>query len=199
MLNIQFLVDNSKIKHYLFKKQGIENVPQKLLLEAEKFKKIVELKWKVKEPIISAVFEKLTGIKLEGKFVVSILPPSFEIAQYNDEHNIEWGYSELYPNYIVIGLTHELLHCLTHNFYTRLTDDQKWIFHSVIYLSIDEQLRFELNGKSEYFSAPIIETYHKRLIQTTKSILPHFLKYITETKPKNIFNFYKKICKLKVK
>ena len=197
MFNIRFLVDNQKIKRY-FLKRGVKNVPKGIFLETEKFKKTIESKWNKKESVILTVFRRITGIKLEGKFVVSVLHPSLEIAQYNDKQNIEWGYDELYPNYIIIGLSHELLHCLTHDFYITLTDGQKWVFHAIIYLSINEKLRFKLNGESNYFSMPRIETYHKRLIKIAKNILPYFLKYTTENRQKNIFDFYNSVRKMKI-
>ena len=196
MLRVKFIIDESKLEHFWALKHGTESLPKDFLLETEKFKKTVELKWKEKEELISLAFQELTGIRLEGEFVVFVLHPVLEIGQYDNEHDIEWGYDELFPNYIVMGIAHEILHCLTHAFYMTLTDDQKWIFHALIYLAIDEELRSKLNGEGEYFSSPIVDTYDKRLIQTAKNILPYHKKYIAESGLKNIFHFYEQISKL---
>ena len=192
MLHIQFLVDKEKVRGKWFLKYH-EKPEERILIETENFCREIEDKWKAKETLVSSAFKKITGIELRGEFIVFVFHPDLEMAEYLDARTIEWGYKEFYPNYLVIGIAHELLHCITHDFYTKLTDDEKWIFHSLVYLAIDEDLRFLLNGKAEYFSSSIIYTYHRKLIVTAKNILPKWEEYTANTNSKNIIDLYREL------
>jgi hypothetical protein len=192
MLNIQFAVNKEKIKNNWFLKYR-KTPEESIYTETENFCHEIEEKWKEKEVLICSACKNITGIEFQGDFLIFVFHPDLEIAEYVDTQTVKWGYRELYSNYIVIGIAHELLHCVTHDFYTKLDDGGKWLFHSLVYLSIDEELRFILNGKDEYFSSPIINTYHKKLISTAKKILSKWKKYMVDANPKNIIDFYKQI------
>ncbi len=193
MFTIKFSVDSQRVKNHWVSKYKQEDLAPEVSAQTELFRKSVEQKWGKREMEVLSLIEKFTGLDIAGHFSVFILPPELEMAQYIDEENIEWGYGELYPNSIVVGLAHELIHCLTHDFYSTLSDDDKWIFHALIYLSADEELRFTLNGRAEYFTSPVLDTYHERLIETAKRILPFWKEYLSNPKGENIINLFEKI------
>jgi hypothetical protein len=195
MFKIQFITDKEKLENLWFSKYH-KKPEEKVFSETENFCREIETKWKEKEVIVLSLFKKITGLKLDGDFTVFVFHPKLEMAEYKDANTVYWGYGELYSNYIVVGITHELLHCLTNDFYIKLSDDEKWIFHALIYLSNDEELRFGLNGKDGYFTSPIIGTYHKKLTETTKNMLPYWKEYMNEKNSKNIIEFYEKVKRI---
>lgn len=193
MLKVNFIFDQSQLFIYWGKKHKGQKPSHRIIQENQEFKDLVEGKWKASELQVSSLFKKITGIKLQGNFDVFVLHPSLEIGHYVDERSVEWGYSELIKDYLVFGIAHELLHCLTHEFYVSLSEKDKWIFHAIVYLSMDEELRMELDSKGEYFDSPIVESYHKRLISTAKKLLPEWKKRMANEKKTDIFTFFESV------
>ena len=191
MVEIQFLVHKTRIEKYWIAKFNVNAVPRDVFIQTAARRRVIQGKWIEKEKIVISNLERITGIHAEGDFNVFVLPVELGIGHYLDKENIEWGYAELYENYSVIALAHELLHCLTHDFYSTVSDNNKWLFHALIYLSTDEELCFVLNGKSEYFSSPIADVYHPRLIATARNILPHWKTYRTNSQGRSIIDFCK--------
>ena len=147
--------------------------------------------WKTKEARLIKELNLVTGLTPEGTYTVYALHPRLEEGQYIGKREIEWAYDDLYPNYMILGITHELLHCLTHDFYQSLSDDEKWVFHAMVYLSVDEEMYKRMNSVKEYFSSPILNSYHPRLITTARSILPYWEKRVQENFSGNLYDFYK--------
>lgn len=160
---------------------------------SDAFKASITEKWNTHGSRIVSLLEEITGMSIEGEFNVHLLNPKLESAQYLNETDIEWGYDELFPNYSIIGLAHELLHCLTHEFYTRLSDDEKWLFHSLVYLSADEELYRYFTSNAEYFTTPILSTYHPRLIETARKVLPEWRKRMSDPQRKNLIEFFEEL------
>ena len=185
-------VDRPRIKeHWAAKFQ--KDCPEEIFLNAQTFKETVENKWNQKQEIVIHKVEEMVGIDVAGTFNVFILPSELEEAQYLDEKTIEWGFSESCPNSIVIGLAHEIIHCITHDFYSTLSDDDKWFFHALVYLSADEEIRFVLNGKSEYFDSLVLHTYHPRLIETARNLLPYWKEYIANRNCRTIIDLFREL------
>jgi len=193
MLKLKFSTDVTKLKEYWTSKYRIDEIPSNVIIETKKFCALVEKKWTDQELIACPLFEEITGMQLDGEISVFIVHPDLATAQYTDARTIEWGYRELYPQYIAVGLSHEILHCLTHDFYVALSDDQKWVFHACIYLAIDEELRMRLTKNDAYFSSPILDTYHPRLIHIAKDLLPKWKAHILAKERGTIIDFYKNL------
>ena len=188
---IHFVVNLARVREHWKLKFGTDAVAKASIMQAESLRTQMEQNWRDKESIILSSLKRITGLDTAGSFTAYVMPAELEIGHYLDEKNIEWGYPNLYENYSLIGIAHELIHCLTHHFYTSLSDDDKWLFHSIIYLSADEEIRFILNGKDDYFSSPIIATYHERLLATAKRILPYWKEHIASPSGKDIYTLFR--------
>jgi hypothetical protein len=192
MFTVKFVFDPARVK-VKWAHKFPESFSDVIIEESEGYKSLVEKKWLESEEFLLEQLALITGLHPTGTYTVYTLHPNLEEGQYLSEHEIEWGYADLYPKYIILGLTHELLHCITHNFYEPLSDDEKWVFHALVYLSVDEELYRMLNSESEYFSCPILSTYHPRLIETAQCILPYWKERMQNDERENLYDFYKKL------
>lgn len=195
MFSIKFIVDEAYLK-----KAWIESFPdgiwsQSILEETKVFLKELQAAWQKDESRITSLLEEVSGISFEGAFTVLVIHPSLEIGEYIDETSLRWGYKDMFPGYMTLGVAHELLHCLTHNYYIALKEDEMWLFHSLVYLTVDEELYKRLYNKRTYFSSPIVDTYHPRLIETARTILPEWKKYMKSRKTKSIYKLFESIQK----
>jgi hypothetical protein len=129
---------------------------------------------------------------------VAVLHPSLGIGSYLGRNTIEWGYSDLYPNYQVIGLSHEVLHALTESKAASATNNEMWALHSMIYLGANEELRKRINGYGRYFDKKIVVHYDIRLVRTARAMLPYWQKYVCGG-GNNIFQLFRRIRRFKPK
>ncbi len=187
---INIAADPERIKRHWSAKYAGENPTSEIIAQAEIFGDELDQAWKQSQETILSTIERITGLPVVGEFTVFVLPPELQEAQYLDATTIEWGYAEAYENSMVIGIAHELIHCVTHDFYSPLSDDEKWIFHALVYLSADEEVRFALNGRSEYFDLPTIGDYHERLIKTAKMILPLWKEHLENSQRSSLIAFF---------
>ena len=124
-----------------------------------------------------------------------MLHPEIEMGSYIGDNIIEWGNPDYYDNYQLIGLCHEFLHVLTEKQYKETkTEDEKWLLHSLIYLSVDEELRLHVNGDNGYFMSGVVDTYHSCLIETARKNLSAWKDYVTNNE-KNIIDLYENLRK----
>lgn len=165
---------------------------KKVLLETEDYKDRLE---KLCDNVAYLEeYEKIIGPQPSAEATVLVLHPEIEIGSYIGDNIIEWGNPDFYENYQIIGLCHEFLHVLTEKQYKEAkTEDEKWLLHSLIYLSADEELRLRINGNNGYFMSGVVHTYHPRLIETAKKLLTDWKQYIADRKQKNIIELYESL------
>lgn len=126
-------------------------------------------------------YEQIIRLNISAEATVLVLSPELGIGSYISNSIIEWGNSDLFDNYQLIGLCHEFLHVLTEKqFMGSKTEEEKWLLHALIYLSADEELRLRMNG-GEYFMGGHVTTYHPRLIETARKYLPAWKDYLVNT------------------
>ncbi len=194
MFSINFNVDLQRILEHWNDARPNMAAPADLVKQTKIFAQEVKNEWYRNEHAYVSKLAEVTGLNVEGNFTVYILPPVLEEAQYLNESEIEWGHSALFSNFISRGICHELLHCLTHEFYLALSDDEKWIFHALVYLSVDEEFYRHFHNTQEYFSSPAIESfYHPRLIETAKLLLPQWINFLKDKSTHTIYDVYNEI------
>lgn len=177
----------NKIFESIFKSE----IFKKVYLETEAYKNKLEEIWRENNSYLKE-YKNIIRLKKSIEVTVLVLHPSLGVGSYINDNTIEWGSPDFYKNYQFIGLCHELLHVLTEEqFLETGTEDEKWLLHSLIYLSTDEELRLKLNGGTEYFIPSIVETYHPHLIEIAKKLLPVWKKYINEQE--NIIELYERL------
>jgi hypothetical protein len=188
-MSIHFLLDQERIVRHWIKKFGT-HPEEKIFSNTEKWKNEVGHGWSLHEKHIFESVKTITGLSIDRNIDVYILPAELKEAQYLNEHEVEWGYPEQYPNSISIGLSHEFLHCATDGFYQNLSYEEKWVFHAIIYLSIDEELRCILQEGGKYFDLPTIHEYHPQLIEHAKKILPDWKTRMAKSQKEDIVTFF---------
>ena len=189
MAQLDFIADTERINKYRDEKELPLLDSEHLQSEAEDFRLLTQHRWEESGGEIIPQIEEITGLSIRGIFNIFTLLPGLEMGQYLDAQNIEWGLDELFPNYTTIGIAHELLHCVTHEFYDKLPDDEKWIFHAIVYLSADEELFRRIDASHEYFTSSILATYHPRLIESARHIFPYWQERMSNMQRKNICFF----------
>jgi len=168
---------------------------KKAYLETQNYKDRLEKVWSENTPYILE-YEKIIGLQPSAEATVLVLHPELETGSYISDNIIEWGYPDLYDNFQLIGLCHEFLHVLTEKQYEMAeTEDEKWLMHSLIYLSADEELRLRINKDSDYFTSSIVNTYHPRLIETAKRSLPTWKQYVANKREKDVIELYENLRK----
>lgn len=141
-------------------------------------------------------YENIIKLNVDAQATVLVLHQIIETGSYIGNNIIEWGNPDLYENYQLIGMCHEFLHVLTEKQYNETkTEEDKWLLHSLIYLSADEELRQVINGRDGYFMSGVVERYHPLLIETAKEFLPDWERYIKEQSYNNIVDLYESIRK----
>ena len=193
MLNIRFAIDPARIADHWSQKFPSRPLPADILVTTGELRSGTERNWKSLEGKILPHIESVTGLKGEGTIRIFMLPTELDIGHYLDKETVEFGHGDLYPHYTMIGISHEIIHCLTHDFYAELSDDDKWLFHALVYLSADEEIRFLLNGKSDYFSSPVIETYHKRLLSSARLALPYWIEHMKDPQKESLYELFHRI------
>jgi hypothetical protein len=168
---------------------------KKIFSETDNYKNRLERLWSENTSYIFE-YEKIIGLQSSVEATVLVLHQEIETGSYISDNIIEWGNPDLYDNYQLIGLCHEFLHILTEKQYRETkTEDEKWLLHSLIYLSADEELRLRVNSDSGYFMSGVVDTYHPLLIETAKKSLTPWKQYIVKRKEKNIIELYEKLRK----
>lgn len=145
-------------------------------------------------------YENIIQLNVDAQATVLVLHQDIETGSYIGNNIIEWGNPDLYENYQLVGLCHEFLHVLTEKQYNQAkTEEDKWLLHSLIYLSADEELRQVINGRNGYFMSGVVERYHSLLIGTAKESLAAWEKYINEHSYNNVIDLYESLRKKVIK
>lgn len=148
----------------------------------------------------AAFIEHLTNTEAQFNAIqVIVLHPAMNVGSYMGNHIIEWGYPDQYPNSQVVGLAHEVLHCLTDDVARQSGSQGKWVLHALIYLAANEALRCQLNSQSVFFEAEIIRDFDARLIAIARDLEPCWRRCVQEdgVQAGLIFRIYENIFKSK--
>ena len=181
----------NKIFESIFKSE----VFKKVYAETEDYKNRIENLWTENTTYVEE-YENIIRLNTSAKATILVLHPEIETGSYIGDSIIEWGNPDLYDNYQLVGLCHEFLHVLTEKqFDESKTEEDKWLLHSLIYLSADEELRLRINGDNGYFMSGVVETYHPRLIEMAKKCLPAWKRYIYDKEEGSIIDLYENLRK----
>lgn len=168
---------------------------KKAHLETEDYRNRLEKIWSENVSYIEE-YEKIIGLNVSSSAQVLVLHQDTETGSYIGDNIIEWGNPDLYENYQLIGLCHEFLHVLTEKQYNESkTEEEKWLLHSLIYLSADEELRLKINGDNGYFKSGVVDKYHHLLISVAESSLPFWKQYMSGEKGKDVIGLYESLRK----
>lgn len=141
-------------------------------------------------------YENIIKLNVDAQATVLVLHQEIDTGSYIGNSVIEWGNPDLYENYQLVGLCHEFLHVLTEKQYNETkTEEDRWLLHSLIYLSADEELRQVINGRNGYFMSGVVERYHSLLIGAAKESFSAWKKYIDEQSYNNIVDLYESMRK----
>ncbi len=163
--------------------------------ETDGYKNRLEKLWNENTAYVQK-YEDIIRLNTSAEAIVLVLHPEIETGSYIGNNVIEWGNPDLYDNYQLIGLCHEFLHVLTEEqFNESKTEEEKWLLHSLIYLSADEELRLRINGDNGYFMSGAVERYHSRLIETARQNLSAWKEYATNNEKDNIIDLYENLRK----
>jgi hypothetical protein len=177
----------------IFEEIFASDVFMKAYLETETYRARLEKIWADGSEYIKK-YEKVIKLNVNAEATVLVLHQSIETGSYIGKNIIEWGNPDLYENYQLIGLCHEFLHVLTEKQYNETkTEEDKWLLHSLIYLSADEELRQVINGENGYFMSGVVDRYHPLLIETAKRSLPYWEKYVKGESRSNIVDLYESL------
>lgn len=187
---ITFSTDNVQIIQRWHEK-FLSNIDEDTLSSAEKFKNEIKEQWESREVEIIKAIENISGLKVEGEFNVFIFPQDLWDTRYIDENNIEWGYANVFDNCTSIGIAKEIVHCLIHKFKKDIPEYGTYPVHALPLLA-SEEIRFVLNGESEYFNTQIVEDYDPKIVEMAKQILPYW-KTRNDSRPQNIIEFFDSI------
>jgi hypothetical protein len=167
---------------------------KRVYLETENYKKRLEEMW-IENTFYVKEYENIIHMDISINATILVLHPEIETGSYIGDNVIEWGNPDLYENYQIIGLCREILHLITEKeFNESKTEDEKWLLHSLIYLSADEELRQKINGYNGYFMTSIVDKYHPRLIETANKFLLDWKNYVANEQKSNIVDLYKTLC-----
>ncbi len=168
---------------------------KKVYSETVAYKERLEKIWSDNSEHIKE-YENIIKLNVDAQATVLVLHQEIETGSYIGNNIIEWGNPDLYENYQLVGLCHEFLHVLTERQYNETkTEEDKWLLHSLIYLSADEELRQVINGRNGYFMSGVVERYHYLLIETAKTSLPSWKEYAHEHEYSNIVALYESMRK----
>jgi len=168
---------------------------KKVYFETEEYKKRLEKVWLEGNKYIEE-YEKIIALDTSSEATILVLHQEIETGSYIGEGVIEWGNPDLYSNYQLIGLCHEYLHSITEKQYNETkTEEEKWLLHSIIYLSADEELRLKINGDNGYFKSGVVNLYHPLLIKTAEQVLSSWKEYMINHTSENIVELYEKLRK----
>jgi len=189
------VIRNKDIVNKIFEAIFESEVFKKVCSETEDYKNRLEKLWTENTSHVEE-YENIIRLNVSAKATVLVLHPEIATGSYIGDNVIEWGNSDLYNNYQLIGLCHEFLHVLTEKqFNESQTEDEKWLLHSLIYLSADEELRLRINDNNGYFMSGIVGSYHPRLIEKAKKLLPAWKDYIVNGQKNSIVDLYKTLQK----
>ena len=125
----------------------IKKAPEykRLIKESKKYLRFVKTQWRKNEKRATSLLQELSGLPLPQHTVtVNITHPKLRNGVTFDDKNIVWGHSEDFRNYSTVYICHEILHIMTKN-------NNSDIFHAVIELLADNEIRIRLNKKGRYF------------------------------------------------
>lgn len=105
--------------------------------KTEVHKQECEQTWNASQAISTRIVKELTGYDLSSTFSVSVVHPALGEGRYLGNGEIVWGHDELWKNYAVVYLWHEVLHE-----YLGYSERR----HAVIQLIADNELRRRLGG-----------------------------------------------------
>lgn len=158
----------SKIEYYI---ETLKKSKQylKILSQTRSYLEYCKEQWENNYVKTASVMKSLTGLNLDGSFVVYITHPSLMNGTNAGNNIICWGHNEDWPNYTTVYLWHEIMHSYMGH------DDTS---HALIELITDEELRVRLNG-GRY--PPLIRG-HPHLERIEKKLLPAWKRYLKSDK-----------------
>jgi hypothetical protein len=150
-----------------------------LLKETLDFKNKCELEWNDSLEKTEGLIKKLAQLDLNREMQVFVVHHDLSEGMYLGEGEILWGHQDIWPNYSVIYLWHEVLHE-----YLGYGD----VSHALIQMITDNELRKQLNGDSY----PPFEG-HPYLFDLMNKILPLWNEYLNSPDDqKNFKDLYRK-------
>ncbi|MFA7201685.1 MAG: hypothetical protein WC099_01690 [Candidatus Paceibacterota bacterium] len=162
---------------------------KKIERETETYLQKIENQWRKKEPLIKTYIKDVLRIpEIKETVTVYIFHPKLsEGRAYYKDHAILWGHKELWENYSIVYITHEILHILLNGICRNKT-----ITHALIELATDNELRVRLNPQDIYFMKDGVYQGHKYQEKLVKKIYPSWKKFLKETTP--FLKFEKKLA-----
>jgi len=186
------------VKSFTHSAQFIEQIYQEIF-KTIAFKKIeretkaylqkIESQWRKKEPLIETYIKDSLRIpEIKEPITVYIFHPKLsEGRAYYKDRVILWGHKELWENYSIVYITHEILHILLGG----ICKD-KIITHALIELATDNELRVRLNPQDTYFVKNGIYQGHEYQRKLVKKIYPSWKNFLKNRIP--FLEFEKKLA-----
>jgi hypothetical protein len=144
-------------------------------VETQIYRRSLLRSWQQHETTAAHFMSQTLGVEDDRCLSVVVVHPHLLIGSYLGSNEIEWGYPELYKNYQVVGLVHEMLHAVTEKIAIKATEEDKWRLHAIIYLAANEEFRMIISPYSGgYFPRRIVKHYDRRLIAHARRLLPQW-------------------------
>ena len=169
-----------KIYQDIFKTKGFK----RLYKETEKYLVFVKKQWQKNEKEALKILQEISGLPIpKHKINVYITHPKSHNGKTLDKKTIVWGHEENWINYSSVYFCHELMHIMTWPAHLQINYN---IFHALICLSTNNELRIRLNKQGKYFKVGKFYTEYPKIIKLEKAILPYWKEYLSGKSGKNI-------------
>lgn len=160
-----------KIYQEIFKEASFKEIEH----ETEIYLKKIENEWRKKEQFIQTYIQDVLHIPEQKKTITIYIfhPRLSEGRAYYKDQVVLWGHKELWENYSMIYITHEILHVLLDGICKN-----REITHALIELAIDNELRIRLNPNDTYFIKNKKYQGHTHQKKLVKKIYPYWKEFL---------------------
>ena len=150
---------------------------KKIERETELYLQNIKKEWRKKESLVMSYIKETLRIPIiKGTITIYIYHPKLsEGRAYYKDRVILWGHKELWENYSIVYITHEILHILLNG-----VCKDKNITHALIELATDNELRTKLNPDDVYFTKNGIYQGHEYQKKLVKKIYPDWKRFLRD-------------------
>ena len=145
--------------------------------KSERHRHNISEQWRRKRELVSAHIVELYDHPDVGAFTIFVTDTALHEGSYLGNGEIEWGIPEIYPDYNVVGIAHEIMHALTEKLASSKDEEFRWKLHAMIYLSIDEDLKLKIHRKAVRFDPVVTRHFDRRLISLAKTLDQSWRQY----------------------
>jgi len=157
---------------------------KRLLKETKTHLLFVKNQYQKKKKEALKNLQEISGLPIpKHKIIVYITHPKSHNGKIINQNIIVWGHTEDWENYTIVYLSHELLHIMT---WPKHLQEGYDIFHAIICLAANNELRIRLNRKGSYFREGKFYTEYPEIVRLEKKILPYWEKYLDGKLGRNI-------------